>query len=79
MLAELLAPLQVGGFGLKDHAVAVEFSLAEDMHRVVCAVAQALGMPVLASHLECAQFYDYGLYEVSHCFLQLSGRIAPCV
>lgn len=66
MLAELLAPLQICGLCLEHKAVAVEFSLAEDMDAVVRPVADALCVPVLASHLECAQFDDYGLNAVTH-------------
>lgn len=66
MLAELLAPLKIRGFGLEDHAVPMEFSLAENVDAVVRAVADALGVPVSASHLERTKFYDGGCGEVTH-------------
>jgi hypothetical protein len=76
--AELLAPLLVLRFGLEDQTMAVEFSLSEDVHRVVCAVAQALGVPVLATHLECAQFDEHGCGEITHgSFSKVVGQDCP--
>ena len=56
LLAKLGLPCLVCGLGLEDHAVPVQFALAEDVDHVVWPVGVALDDVVTATHFERAEF-----------------------
>jgi hypothetical protein len=65
------SPVVVFTLGCEDQAMTVKLSLAEDVDVLECAVGDALGVEVLATDGDDADFGDGGLCEVTHdLFLQ---------